>query len=91
MQRVRPSAAGIRVSLRLAIILSLLTTASSLALAQNENETVGFQSNHIFESGQFGENIDILNGGLNLNTPIGPRYQVSRFLGYQLQLGLPPI
>jgi hypothetical protein len=38
------------------------------AFAQNENETVGFQTNHLFESGQFGENIDILNGGLNLST-----------------------
>jgi len=54
--------------------------------AQNENETVGFQSNHLFESGAFGENIDILNGGVNLSIPIGPKYQVSRYLSYQLEL-----
>jgi RHS repeat-associated protein len=54
--------------------------------AQNENETVGFQINHIFEGGQFGEDIDILNGGLNLTLPIGQRYQVNQSLGYGLTL-----
>jgi len=34
-----------------------------------------------------GENIDILNGGLGLTIPIGPKYQVSRYLSYQLNLG----
>src|SRR6267378_7371668 len=74
-----------RAAAPLVFILCSLTLPTSL-WAQNENETVGFQTNHFFESGQFGENIDILNGGLNLSIPIGPQYQVSRFLGYQLQL-----
>ena len=56
------------------------------AWAQNENETIGFQTNHVFESGQFGENIDVLNGGLNLTVPIGQQYQVNSRLGYGLQL-----
>jgi opacity protein-like surface antigen len=56
------------------------------AWAQNENETVGFQTNHIFESGQFGEDIDVLNGGLNLTVPIGQQYQVNSRLGYALRL-----
>ena len=68
----------------LPVVAFLITILPSWA--QNENETVGFQSNHMFEGGQFGENIDILNGGLNLTIPIGPRYQVTENLGYQLQL-----
>lgn len=66
--------------------LAVCTWAVSSALAQNENESVGFQTNHLFESGQFGENIDVLNGGLTLTVPIGQSYQVSQNLGYQLTL-----
>ncbi len=72
------------------VVLSLIPLCLAFAifpvLAQNENETVGFQANHVFESGQFGEDVDILNGGLTLTIPIGPRYQVSQHLGYQLNL-----
>src|SRR5437773_9414811 len=68
------------------VLISCLALPAGILWAQNENDTVGFQTNHIFESGQFGENIDILNGGVNLSIPIGPKYQVSRFLAYQLQL-----
>jgi RHS repeat-associated protein len=68
------------------VVLGVLAWLVPPAVAQNENETVGFQTNHAFESGLFGENIDILNGGLTLTVPIGPRYQVNQNLGYQLQL-----
>lgn len=68
------------------VLFAMILAATPIALAQNENETVGFQSNHIFEGGQFGENIDLLNGGLNLSIPIGPHYQVTQHLGYQLNL-----
>jgi RHS repeat-associated protein len=54
--------------------------------AVDENETVGFQTNHVFAPGAFGEDIDILNGGLNLSIPIGQKYQVSQYLSYQLIL-----
>jgi len=54
--------------------------------AQNENETVGFQSQHMFEAGYFGENVDILNGGVNVTTPIGSKYQLNQNLGYQVQV-----
>jgi RHS repeat-associated protein len=67
-------------------ILAVLFAWSSPASAQNENETVGFQTNHVFESGQFGENIDVMNGGLSLTIPIGQSYQVSSNLSYQLVL-----
>ena len=56
------------------------------AVAQNENETTGFSSTHVFDGGYFGENIDTLNGNLNLTIPIGPSYQVNKNLGYQLKL-----
>src|SRR5437867_4545734 len=74
-----------RAAARLVLVMCVVFSTAH-TWAQNENDTVGFQTNHAFESGQFGENIDILNGGLNLSIPIGPRYQVSRYLGYQLQL-----
>ena len=54
--------------------------------AQNENETVGFRPNHAFEGGMFGESIDVLNGGLNLTTPIGQRYRLNPRLDYGLTL-----
>ncbi len=71
---------------RFALILAALFLPVCTILAQNENETVGFQSNHVFESGHFGEDIDVLNGGLHLTVPIGPRFVVNDRLGYQLAL-----
>jgi len=49
---------------RLVFSLCCLTLATGRLRAQNE--TVGFQANHAFDSSHFGENIDILNGGLQL-------------------------
>jgi RHS repeat-associated protein len=72
-------------TLAVSVALGLLS-GSFPAWALNENESVGFQSNHAFESGQFGENIDVLNGGLNLSIPIGPRYAVNDTLSYGLTL-----
>jgi RHS repeat-associated protein len=69
-----------------AVILASLFGVATSALAQNVNETVGLLPNHLFESEQVGENVDILNGGLNLSVPIGSRYQLGRYLSYQLQL-----
>src|SRR3989442_1404717 len=66
--------------------LFLTCALSSPALAQNENETVGFSSTHIFDGGYAGENIDTLNGNLNFTMPIGPSYEVNRVLSYQLRL-----
>src|SRR5262245_56850270 len=71
---------------RLAAVLFILALSAGLLWAQNENETVGFQSNHIFDSAHFGEDIDILNGNLGLTIPIGPNYQVNQNFGYQLSL-----
>jgi len=57
-----------------------------LATAIDENLTKGATNNHIFESGVWGENIDLLNGGLNLTIPIGPTFRVSGDVSYQLKL-----
>ena len=75
-----------RAAARLACILCCLSSPAGLLLAQNENETVGFRPNHIFEGGHFGESIDTLNGGLNLSLPIGQGFQVNSRLGYGLTL-----
>jgi RHS repeat-associated protein len=74
-----------RLPVPLALIL-LAILASLPTLAQNENEQVGFSSNHMFDGGYFGENVDILNGNLSLTLPIGPRYQVTGDFAYQLSL-----
>jgi len=76
-----------RVSLRIvALTLFVMVPVWTGAWAQNENETVGFQTNHMFESGTFGESLDVLNGGLTLEVPIGQRYVVTPTLGYGLTL-----
>src|SRR5438093_13325048 len=71
---------------RFVFILCCVTLPTGVLRAQNENETVWFRANHAFESGNFGENIDILNGGLNLATPIGPHFQINSRLGYGVTL-----
>ncbi len=68
------------------VVLSAQALGWTASWAQNENETVGFRPNHAFESGNFGENIDILNGGLNLTVPVGQRFQINSKLGYGLTL-----
>ncbi len=57
---------ALRALLPIGLILGYLTLTASPLWAQNENETVGFSATHLYEGGQFGENIDVLNGGLNL-------------------------
>ncbi len=71
---------------RIAITMVLLCAPASPLLAQNENETAGFQSQHLFDAGNFGENIDILNGGVNLTTQIGPKYQLNPNLSCQMEI-----
>lgn len=75
-----------RVYFALAVSFTILISVWSASWADNENETVGFKPNHIFASGAFGENIDVLNGGLNLSVPIGFQYPVSANLSYQVHL-----
>jgi RHS repeat-associated protein len=77
----------VSLSLRLAaIVLPIIILSRAPILAIDENLTKGATNNHIFESGVWGENIDLLNGGLNLTIPIGPAYGVSTDVSYQLKL-----
>jgi len=62
------------------------TVTQKTTWAQNENETTGFRANHVFESSDDGEHIDLLTGGLTLPIPLGPRYQVNDRLSYQITL-----
>src|SRR5213593_1041982 len=73
------------------ILATILTVPTCLlvtvpAIAQNENEQIGFSSTHTFDGGYFGDSIDVLSGNLTFITPIGPAYQVNRNLSYQLKL-----
>ena len=61
-----------RASLFTLVIISFLFALAGTSLfAIDENLTKGATNNHIFESGVWGENIDLLNGGLELTIPIG--------------------
>lgn len=54
--------------------------------AEIENTKIGFSSNHVFESALNGENVDVMNGNLNLRFPIGPWFELNDSFGYQIQL-----
>jgi hypothetical protein len=54
--------------------------------ADVENDAVGFSPNHVFERALAGEHIDLLSGNLNLTIPLGPTFQVTDGLSYQLTL-----
>src|SRR5206468_2329316 len=75
----------IRVSLAV-LIFGLAFALASPVFAQNENETTGFASSHVFDGGYFGENVDVLNGNLTVTIPIGQKYVVNKNLDYQLKL-----
>jgi RHS repeat-associated protein len=62
------------------------TIVAPCVFAQDQNITSGLQSNHPFETGKFGEDIDVLNGGLTMSVPIGQEYLVSSNLKYQVAL-----
>ena len=71
---------------RAALILLTCLLLASPSHAIDENLTKGATNNHIFEAGVWGENIDVLNGGVNLTIPLGPEYKVSDGVTYRLQL-----
>jgi len=74
-------------SIRFAFLtLSIGGVVLTPALAQDENESAGFRSTHVFEAGTFGENIDTLNGGLTLSTAVGPKFKVTSSFDYGLML-----
>ncbi len=66
-------------------VMTLLLVAAPLSSA-DENEAIGFSPNHVFESAINGENVDVLNGNVNLRIPIGQRFMLNDWFGYQIQL-----
>ena len=64
----------------------LATLAFTPALAEFQNDEVGFSPNHIFEGGIGGESVDVMTGNVNIRIPIGPRYRLNDWFGYQLEL-----
>jgi hypothetical protein len=64
----------------------LLFAGIPQAFATNDSETVGFTPNHTFLEGASGENLDVMNGGLTLEFPIGPEYRTSTTFSYQIVL-----
>ena len=60
--------------------------ASGHAVAEHQNDAIGFSSQHVFSGALDGENIDVLSGNVNLRIPIGPRYSLNDWFGYQVVL-----
>ena len=70
-------------SLTLGVLAALALTP---ALAEIQNDQIGFTPNHVFEGGIGGESVDVMSGNVNIRIPIGPRYKVNDWFGYQLEL-----
>jgi hypothetical protein len=68
------------------LIVGLGAVASRPARAEIQNDLVGFSPNHVFESGDAGEHIDVLTGNLTLTIPIGPRYKLTDNFSYGVTL-----
>lgn len=64
----------------------LLLAGPVLASGDDEVAKIGFSSNHIFDSAIQGEHVDILSGNVTLSIPIGPRYMLNDWFGYQVKL-----
>ena len=68
------------------IAIVILSLGNVSVRAEIQVGHVGFSTNHAFEGTLEGENIDIMNGNVNLRIPIGQRYMLNDWFGYQLQL-----
>jgi YD repeat-containing protein len=68
------------------LTLFLLLLSSLAALAQkNPNHEVGFKPGNVYDQTDV-DTVNLFNGNVTLNIPIGPRYQVGPTLSYQFQL-----
>ena len=70
----------------LGLILGLGAVVSRTAWAEIQNDLVGFSPNHVFESAEAGEHIDVMSGNLTLTIPIGPRIKLSENFSYGVTL-----
>ena len=70
----------------LGLILGLGGALSRPIRAEVQNDAVGFATNHVFESIDAGENIDVMTGNLTLSIPIGPRFRLTDDFSYGVTL-----
>ncbi len=56
------------------------------ARAEIQNDAIGFTPNHVFDSTDKGEHIDVMTGNLMLTIPIGPRYKLNETFDYGVTL-----
>jgi len=68
----------------LAVLATILLQAP--VSGEIQNDLPGFSPNHVFEGALQGENIDIMSGNVSLTIPLGPRYAMNDWFGYQLTL-----
>lgn len=68
------------------LALGVLAVAISLARAEIQNDAIGFTPNHVFESANAGEHVDVMSGNVTLTIPIGPRFTLAGGLSYGLTL-----
>ncbi|MCP3996233.1 MAG: hypothetical protein GY722_14410, partial [bacterium] len=68
------------------LVCLILFVVAPLPAIADENDAIGFTPNHVFDGAINGENIDILNGNVNLTIPIGPRFMLNDWFGYQIRL-----
>lgn len=66
-------------------ILAVLLVGAT-AHAEIQNDQIGFSPNHVFESANAGENVDVLSGNLSLTVPLGPRIKLTERFDYGLTL-----
>ena len=67
------------------LIVGLGTYAGSVR-AEIQNDMIGFSPNHVFESAEAGEHIDVMSGNMTLTIPIGPRLKLTDDFSWGLTL-----
>ncbi len=85
IQSVARSESSSLFGLFLALLVSAAVIAPSVQ-ADTGGDSIGFSPNHVFDGAIQGENVDIMTGNLSIRIPIGQRYQLNDWFGYQLEL-----
>src|SRR5260221_9952386 len=68
------------------LIVGLEAVGSRPTRAEVQNDAIGFSTNHVFESADTGEHIDVMTGNLTLTIPLGPRYKLTDDFSYGVTL-----
>ena len=75
-----------RTQIAIAIGLIVGLVASGHAAAEQQNDAIGFSPQHVFSGALDGESVDVLTGNVNIRIPLGPRYSLNDWFGYQVVL-----